>query len=106
MSPLLIDIIGWIATAILAFKAFPQVLKCYRKGNAKGVSPMFLWFWVVGQALMLTFMLLQTTITYPVVVYCAINVIMVSIILRYRYFPRHDNVHDEIELCEEEIELE
>lgn len=88
MTP--IDIIGWVAAAILAMKAVPQVMKSHRKGNGKGLSPTFLWLWLVGQSLMLTYLLLQPTFIVPVITTVAINLVMVIIIMRYRYFPRKD----------------
>ena len=73
----IIDIIGWTATLILGMKAFPQVLKSYRKGNGKGLSPLFLWLWLVGQSLMLTYLLFQPTLVLPLITYMIANIVMV-----------------------------
>jgi uncharacterized protein with PQ loop repeat len=83
----MVEFIGWIATTLLVVRTFPQVHKCYRKGNAKGLSRSFLWLWFVGQVLMLIYLSLQM-IAVPLIVYSVINLFSLLVILKYRYYPR------------------
>lgn len=86
---MILEIIGWSAAALGVIRIIPQVTKCYKKGNAKGLSRAFLWLWVIGQSLTLVYLTIGFGMSVlPLIAYNIINLGMLGVILKFRYFPR------------------
>jgi len=43
------DIIGWIGSIAFALCGLPQAWECYRNRSARGISPVFILLWLVGE---------------------------------------------------------
>jgi len=43
------DIIGWIGSVAFAVCGLPQAWECYRNRSAKGISPVFIGLWLIGE---------------------------------------------------------
>ena len=87
MSLLNISVVGWLGNLLLAACSIPQGIKCIRNGHSKGLDPLFLWLWYLGEIFAFGYHL-QTSGSYPQVVNYTINTLMISIMLYYRYFER------------------
>ena len=82
--------IGWAGNGLLALCSIPQGIKCIRNGHAKGLDPWFLWMWYLGEMMAFTYHL-HTSTKLPQVVNYTINILMITIIVWYKYFPRNNN---------------
>jgi len=85
----IVEIIGWVASALLAIRILPQAFRAYKRGNAKGLSPAFLWMWLFGQSLILVYIVMKHGwLDLPFISYSIVNIFFIVELLRYRYFPR------------------
>ena len=84
--PLLLEILGWLGAGILGVRAMPQAYKCWKQGHADGISKSFLWLWIFGQLFMLAHFSLGAS-SISMVVYSIYVLIVVSIIMWFKYFP-------------------
>lgn len=80
------DIIGWGGSTLLAFCGLPQVIETIRRGNTEGISTVFLWVWGIGEVL--TFIYVFPRLDVPLLFNYSANILFITIILKYRYFPR------------------
>lgn len=78
--------IGWIGAILLSFCALPQVIKCYKQGHGEGLSHGLIIMWGVGEVLL--FVYVFPTGDIPLIINYGLNAVYVSIIARYKYFPR------------------
>jgi uncharacterized protein with PQ loop repeat len=81
------EIFGFMSTLCLALCGIPQAYKCFKTGNAKGLSVLFLFSWLVGEILLIPYAI-YLDCAIPILINASINLIIVSIIFRYYYFPR------------------
>ncbi len=80
--------LGFIGAALLAMCALPQAIKSYTEGITYGLSAGFLLTWYVGEILMLIY-IVQTIGTFgPLFYNYAFNTFLLTVIIRYYYFPR------------------
>ncbi len=86
-----ISILGIIATILLIMSSIPQVLLCYKQGHAMGVSSGMLWLWFLGMLLMGIYVLLTRGGDWVLFSNYGINICMILIILKYKYFPKPTN---------------
>ena len=82
------EIIGYTGGLLLAVCALPQMLLCLCQGHAKGISSLFLLSWYIGEILMLIFCLETIGSSGPLFYNYVANVVMLTVIVRYKYFPR------------------
>lgn len=82
------DVIGYVGSFILIVSAFPQVYKCYKEGNAVGLSAAMILMWILGMNLMLLYVYMTHPDSYVLIGNYLINVIISLILFKYKYFPR------------------
>lgn len=80
--------IGWLSAFLFIICGIPQAMKSYQDGNANGVSSAFLIMWYVGEVLGAVYALSLTPIPIPILTNYIFSIIVVTIIMRYKYFPR------------------
>ena len=85
----MLEVLGWIGAWLLALCGAPQAWNCYKVGHGRGLDPMFLIMWTIGIACMLVYILLKGFISAPLIANYTMNLVFLSIILRYKYFPRN-----------------
>lgn len=83
------ELFGFMSTAFLAVCGIPQAYKCFKIGNAKGLSVLFLYTWLVGEVFLIPYAIYLDW-AFPILINAVINLIIVTIIFRYYYFPRKD----------------
>jgi uncharacterized protein with PQ loop repeat len=49
LSAMVADSIGWIGSVAFAVCGIPQAWKCYRRKTARGLSPVFVGLWLIGE---------------------------------------------------------
>ena len=82
----MLELVGWIGAVCLGVCAVPQTIKTVKQGHARGISLSFLLLWIVGE--MLTFVYVLPKKDLPLLVNYGLNLICLSVILRYRMQPR------------------
>ena len=80
-------LIGWSAALILAFRSVPQVLKCIRQGNARGISKPFLWLWLIGSLMMIVYIVVSVNHDYVLLFAYTFSSVAACIIIRYKHWP-------------------
>lgn len=80
------ELVGWLGGLTLASCAIPQALECVWKGSAAGLSVAFLVLWSVGEVL--TFAYVLPKADGPLIANYAVNIVALSVIWRYRLWPR------------------
>ncbi len=43
------DFVGWVGSIAFALCGLPQAWECYKHGSAKGISPLFIALWFIGE---------------------------------------------------------
>ncbi|UCG78559.1 MAG: PQ-loop repeat-containing protein [Nitrospirota bacterium] len=43
------DLIGWIGSIAFAICGLPQAWECYKNKTAKGINPVFITLWLIGE---------------------------------------------------------
>lgn len=81
------ELFGFISTVCLALCGIPQAYECFKTGNAKGLSVLFLFFWFVGEIFLIPYSIYLDW-AIPILINASINLIIVIIIFKYYYFPR------------------
>lgn len=75
------DILGWIGAFLFATCAVPQVIKTWKTKSAKDISMTFLLFWLFGELLTFTYIviddLLKQITHFPLYLNYAFNTILV-----------------------------
>ena len=99
------EIIGWVGNISLALCAIPQAIKCHRNGHSKGLDPYFLWMWYIGE-MMACFYHNYTSDRIPQNINYTVNLIAISIIVYFKYFPRGEADNGRIKEKNSSIEEE
>lgn len=81
------NLIGTAGSLCLVFSCLPQIFKCLKEKHADGLSSGLLWLWLVGLTLMLSFLLL-TPNSIILVCSCSVQIILVMVLMYFKYFPR------------------
>lgn len=81
------EIFGFISTVCLALCGIPQAYECYKTGNAKGLSFLFLFAWLVGEIFLIPYAIYLDWVV-PILINASINLMIVITIFKYYYFPR------------------
>ena len=84
----MIEILGWIGSLFFALCGIPQARLCYQQGHAKGIDPLFIWFWVAGEVSYMIYIPLAIGLSWPLITNLIFNFVCCVIILRYIYVPR------------------
>jgi len=87
----LADIIGWIGSICFALCGTPQAWRCVQQGHTKGISPAFLWLWLIGELCYVAGVLLQFGFVAWMMTNYMLNIACVLIMLRYLLFPRNSS---------------
>lgn len=82
------EAIGYAGAILLAICALPQMIMSILDGHSRGLSHMFLMSWYIGEIFMLAFTLSITGPTGPLFYNYAINTLMLTVIVKYKYLPR------------------
>ncbi len=83
------EAIGYTGAILLAVCALPQMIMSIVTGHARGLSHLFLLSWYIGEILMLIFCIKTIGTHGPLYYNYLANTIMLSVIVRYKYFPRN-----------------
>lgn len=43
------DVIGWMGSAAFAICGLPQAWECYKHKTARGINPLFIGLWLIGE---------------------------------------------------------
>lgn len=81
------EYLGYLSGLLLAICALPQVIKCIKTGNAKGLSKLFIWFWFLGEIGLLIFSINRLGYIGPLLLNYGANILFLLIIMKYMYFP-------------------
>lgn len=81
-----LELIGWIGGILLAICGIPQAYKSLKQGHSTGISASFLWLWFWGEVLVLIYVVPQ--LLYPLIFNYLFNIMIIGIILWYKYIPR------------------
>jgi len=82
----MLDLIGWVGSILFAISAIPQAWKSYKDGHSDGISASFLWMWFCGEILVMIYTIPK--LLWPLLFNYTFNIILLIIILTYKYFPR------------------
>jgi len=81
------DIIGWISSILFGLCAVPQAWQSYKTGNSEGVNMMFLWLWLLGEMFAQVYVYQKHGLDMPLLVNYWFNMILIMIIMKYKYKP-------------------
>lgn len=84
---MLIEVIGWLGSALFAACGFPQALRSYKDGHSNGLSWGFLLMWFFGEVLTLVYVA-QKPDVLPLLVNYLANLFFLLIIIRYKIWAR------------------
>lgn len=84
----MLDSVGYVGAFLLAICAFPQMVMCAVKGHARGLSHGFLLSWYFGEIFMLYYCIKTVGTNGPLFYNYFANTIMLSVIVRYKYWER------------------
>ena len=87
-SPITISLIGFAGALLMAFCGAPQAITAIKQKHAKGVSAGFVWMWFIGELFLLAYVGLTTADPILMINY-VMNIVLVSIIMFYMYFPKN-----------------
>ncbi|MCB0219929.1 MAG: hypothetical protein KDH09_09570 [Chrysiogenetes bacterium] len=84
----MIESIGWLGNTLLAVCGAPQAFQSLRQGHSRGVSAGFLWLWLSGELCAGVYAALHLNFDAPILFNIGCNVLFISVIMRYLYWPR------------------
>jgi uncharacterized protein with PQ loop repeat len=84
----MLELIGWIGSVLLACCGIPQAYSSHKDGHSDGISHAFLWMWAIGEVLTFTYVLGFQTLSLPLIANYAVNILVLLVIIKYKYFPR------------------
>lgn len=85
---------GWLGGLLLAICGLPQAIASWREGHSQGLDPIFLWCWFIGEVLLLWHVLSLYGLNWlaaPLLVNYAFNVVLLAIIIKFKYWERPCN---------------
>lgn len=80
--------LGFVGAALLAFCALPQLIMTIKDGHAYGMSILFLLAWYLGEIFTLIYIVDKIGIEGPLFLNYAANTAMLTVIMYYKLFPR------------------
>jgi len=81
------EMFGFMSAACLALCGIPQAYKCFKIGNAKGLSFLFLFAWFLGKIFLILYAI-HLDYAIPLLIDASISLTIVITIFKYYYFPR------------------
>ena len=84
----MITILGWAGSLLLALCAIPQAYKSFKEKETVGISSAFLWMWLSGE-IMAAIYVFYEKYSLPLMLNYITNIILISIIIWFCYFPRN-----------------
>ena len=82
----MLETFGWTGGVSLAACGLPQAIKSYRQGHSHGLSLWFLLMWLMGEVMVLAYVLPKWH--WPLIFNYAANIVIVAIILLYKLRPK------------------
>lgn len=83
---MLLEIIGWIGSILLALCGLPQAIQSIRDGHSRGLNWGFLAAWTSGELLTVVYVFPKQDI--PLLFNYALNISFLLIMLKYKLFER------------------
>jgi uncharacterized protein with PQ loop repeat len=80
------ETIGWIGSILFAVCALPQVIQCVKDGHARGLNPLFLGLWLMGEIFILVYIWPKQD--WPLLFNYTLNLVFVVIMIRYKIWER------------------
>jgi len=77
---MVIDFIGWIGAVLLATCGLPQLIKTLKTRNFKGLSLVFVVWWLIGEILVL-FYILYERFSWQLIFNYGLNILVCLLIL-------------------------
>lgn len=77
---MIIEIIGWFGAFLLATCGLPQMIKTFRTWKFEGLSIIFIIWWLLGEILVLTYVLYKA-FKWPLIFNYGINILVCVAIL-------------------------
>jgi len=87
----MIEVLGWGSNLVFALSGIPQAYKCFKQGHGHGLSHMLLWMWFTGELCAGIYAILKGLPT-PLIINYIVNFTSLLVIMKYRYFPRSQEV--------------
>jgi len=84
----MIQLIGCIGAISFSLCAVPQAWQCFKQGHAKGLSPLFLLLWGLGEVCMTIYVLLTVGWDIPLLSNYLFNFACLLVMSYYRFNPR------------------
>jgi len=84
----IVEVLGIIGAIALTFAALPQAIKSIQEGNAEGVAHGTVLLWVIGENVMLAYIICKYREDYQLLANYSLNAILTIIIARYKYLPK------------------
>lgn len=86
------ELIGWLGGVFLAICGLPQAYSCFKSGHAEGINPLYLWLWFWGEVLCLLYVVgWISPLSMPLIFNYGLNIVLISIMIKYKYAPRKNN---------------
>lgn len=86
------EIFGWLSSLFFCICGIPQAYKCYKEGNAQGLSFTFILTWLLGEIFGLIYISQLRPYPWPLFFNYLISSISTLVILFYYVKPRKDNL--------------
>lgn len=84
------EYIGWIGAVLFAICAIPQVIKTWKTKKADDLSWLFLFFWLFGELLTFTYIIIDDILLeithFPLYINYLFNIILVFYLLYAKKF--------------------
>ncbi len=80
--------LGTVGAVCFALSGVPQAIKSWREGHSKGISHGTIILWLVGEGCMLAYALYFYTRDIILTANYTFNFMFVSVIFKYKYWPR------------------
>lgn len=81
MTTSIILVLGWIGAVLLAGCGIPQAIKAYRTKHVDDLSALFLWMWVLGEVLVLLYIVWNDYTQWPLIFNYGVNIIVIVFLL-------------------------
>lgn len=83
----MLDFIGWFGSILLAICGVPLALQSIKDGHSHGINWYFLLIWLLGEILVLIYVLPK--FDWPLIFNYAGNIVLISIVCWYKLYPRN-----------------
>jgi len=82
------DLIGWIGSIAFAICGIPQAWDCYKNRTARGINPLFVGLWLVGEICYVASVLMKFGwVNWMMFNYMA-NIFSIMVIIYYLFMDR------------------